>query len=363
MTVPYLRWHKLHRPARYDLTGSGVPPVSPNEVFADGLSVSLEAPGRYGHPDLIAAVAELYRVTPDRVVLVPGTSSANFIALAVSARRGSRVLVERPCYDPILRAARFLGMEVIPLTRRSEQGFGVPLDQLEADLEKGAAAVVLTNLHNPSGNRLSLATVSELVLMCGRANATLIMDEVYLDGASIIGREARWTAAALADHCIATGSLTKVYGLGGLRTGWLLGDPDTVWRAQDIMDLLSVENVAPAASLALHALANLGNLEERYRRFYEEGQAAFRRWLANEPLISGYDNHGALFEWIRLPDGATGDDVSKLLASEFDTQVVPGRFFGSNDHIRISTALAPADLTDALAHISAAVSKSINRRA
>jgi aspartate/methionine/tyrosine aminotransferase len=228
-------------------------------------------------------------------------------------------------------------------------------------LEEGAAAVLLTNLHNPSGNRLSQATVSEVALMCGRAKATLIVDEVYLDAASIIAREARWTAAALADHCIATSSLTKVYGLGGLRAGWVLGDPKTVRAAQDIMDLLSVENSAPAASLALHAIANLGNLEERYRRFYEEGQSVFRRWLANEPLISGYDSHGALFEWIRLPDGVAGDDVGELLASEFDTQVVPGRFFGSGDHIRISTALAAADLADALAHISAAVRQSINQ--
>lgn len=263
MTVPYLRWHKLHRPARYDLTGSGVPSASPADLCADGLSVSLEAPGRYGHSDLIEAVAELYHVSPDRVVLVPRTSSANFIALAVSTRRGSQVLVERPGYDPILRAARFLGIEVIRLSRRPDQGFGVPLDQLEAGLEKGAAAVVLTNLHNPSGYRLSPDTVKDLVLMCARANATLIVDEVYLDAASMIGREARWTAAAHADHCIATGSLSKVYGLGGLRAGWLLGDPDTVRRAQDIMDLLSVQNAAPAASLAVRALANLGNLEER----------------------------------------------------------------------------------------------------
>ncbi len=101
----YLRWSKTHRQARYGLTSSGVPAVRPTDLDADSLPVSLEVKGAYGDPDLLKAIAELYGVRPHCVVPIPGTSSANFIALATAAERGSCVMIEHTCYDPLVRAA------------------------------------------------------------------------------------------------------------------------------------------------------------------------------------------------------------------------------------------------------------------
>lgn len=351
----YLRWFKVHPPARYELTGSGVPAVSPTDLDADSLPVSLEVNGAYGDPDLLEAIAKLYGVRPQSVVPVPGTSSANFIALAASAEHGSCVMIEHPCYDPLVRAASFLGLKVMPLQRRPELSFEVRIEQLEAGLRSGVRAVVITNLHNPSGQLLWPDIISQIARLCARVDATLVVDEVYLDAACITGRGSRWTAAALADNVIATNSLTKVYGLGGLRAGWLLADAELAERARDVMDVLSVNNAAPATALARHALARLTILEERYRRFCREGQPFFRQWLADEPLIGGYQSFGAVFECVRLPDGVEADRLSELLAREFDTQVVPGRFFGLDGHIRLSIALPTAELTEALSRISKAL--------
>ncbi len=354
--MDYLRWAKTHRRARYELTGSGVPPARPTDL-GETLPVSLEGQGAYGHPRLIEAIAELYSVDAEAIVPVPGTSSANFMAMAATMRHGECVMLERPIYQPLQRVAHFLGLRAISLPRLAEGGFDIGIAAFEAGLEHGPRAVMVTNLHNPGGCRMSKDCVAGLADRCARVNATLIVDEVYLDAAHLTGDGPRWTAASLADNVVSTSSLTKIYGLGTLRTGWLIGSPSIVERAREIMDLLSVENAAPSTALALCALSNLKALEERYRVFHSTGQEVFGHWLAGESRVTKYPNCGALFECLRLPQGVDTNRFCDVLLNEFDTQVVNGRFFGLRDHIRISTALEAGDLSEALSRLSAALDK------
>ncbi len=319
-----------------------------------GLPADLEVKGTYGDPDLICQIAELYGCPREGVVPVPGASSANFIALSTLLESGAAVMLEHPTYDPFSRVASFLGFRIIPIQRPPTEGFDVRVDYIEAGLRHGPRAVVLTNLHNPSGRLLSQEKIRQIAQVCARVNATLIVDEVYLDAVHLTRRRGRWTSAVVAPNVIATCSLTKVYGLGGLRCGWLVAAPSVADQARAVMDLLSVDNAAPATALALHAFSELGPLEARYRRFYDEGQPLFRRWLAQEPLLRGYSSFGALFECIRLPDGITGESLNDHLVSQYDTQVVPGGFFGLSDHIRLSIALPAPDLAEALSRISEA---------
>ena len=127
----YLRWAKLHTPAGYELTPSGVPPVRLHDICAESPSISLEHNTAYGDPDLIEAIAKLYDVPADEVVVVPGTSSANFIALAAAAKHGECVMVEHPTYDPFEHVSRFLGFDTIPLERRANKEFSVGLDEID----------------------------------------------------------------------------------------------------------------------------------------------------------------------------------------------------------------------------------------
>ena len=353
----YLRWAKVHSLVGYELTGSGVPHAQHHDFEAEAASVSLEVQGTYGDPGLIEALSKRYGCHPEGVVPVPGANSANFIALAAAVDRGMYVAVERPGYDPIERAASLLGLRIIPLMRRPECDFSVAVGDVQSVLSRGARAVVLTNLHNPSGQLLRPEVIAEIAASCRTAGATLIVDEVYLDGNHLVLGQPLWTAASVADNVIAINSLTKVYGLGGLRVGWLMTNPDLAERARSVMDVLSVNNAAPSASLALAVLENIERLEGRYRRFYEKGRAVYGEWLAGEPLVTGYDSCGALFECVKLPDGITGDGVNDLLVAEYDTQVVPGRFFGLDDHFRISLAVPPAELNEGLARISRALAR------
>ena len=138
--MAYLRWAKLHSRVRYELTGSGVPSVALADLDAEESSVRLEATGGYGDPRLIDAISGRYDVPRERIVPTPGASSANFIALAIGAARGDRVMIEHPLYEPIERVAAFLGLQVIRLNRQPNQAFRVPIEQIEAGLARGARA-------------------------------------------------------------------------------------------------------------------------------------------------------------------------------------------------------------------------------
>ncbi|MHC4698391.1 MAG: pyridoxal phosphate-dependent aminotransferase, partial [Planctomycetota bacterium] len=294
IAVAYMHWAKTHSKVRYELTGSGVPDAAPTDIAVRLTSPVLEVRGPYGDLELIDAVAKRYSVSPDGIVPVTGASSGIFIALGMSVLRGGSVIVEHPAYDPLMGVAAFLGLKVTRLVRRADSAFAVASEHLDAGLSQGASAVVLTNLHNPSGQCLSKPDLRGIAKRCTALGATLIVDEVYLDGAHLISGRPLWTAAELGGNVIAINSLTKVYGLGGLRVGWLITGPELATRARTMIDLLNVDNSAPSSALALQAFAHIAHLEERYRRFHREGQAVYRRWLSEESLVEGYANHGAV---------------------------------------------------------------------
>ncbi|MCH7814785.1 MAG: pyridoxal phosphate-dependent aminotransferase, partial [Planctomycetes bacterium] len=233
-----MNWAKTHPRAKYELTASGVAPAGGTEFDGHCDPSDLQERGTYGDPDLIRAISRFRGVDQERVLPVPGTSCANFIALAATAHTGDRVLIESPGYDPLLRVARFLGLQVRRFDRRPDRDWRADLEALRAGLREGALAVVMTNLHNPSGRLCPADDLAEIAALTAEYGARLIVDEVYLDYAVLNAGRARSSAIGLGEQVLVTDSLTKVYGLGGLRAGWLIAEPQVLRRAREIVDLL-----------------------------------------------------------------------------------------------------------------------------
>lgn len=353
--MTYLNWSKRHEPARFELTISGVPRVSVEEwpEIADDLSIRIV--GAYGDPVLKELIAARYGVSADSVLPVAGTSSGNFIALALAAERGGVVAIEQSVYEPIVNVARFLRLEMIGFRRLADDGFRPDLDGVANSLDRGAVAVVLSDLHNPSGRRCPDDDLREISELCERHDALLIVDEVYRDFSHLYSNVPLGSAASLGAHVVTTNSLTKVYGLGGIRAGWMLASPELIKRAECIWDHLDVDLAAPSSSMAIQVLRNIDFFEERTRRIRAKGHSVYSEWLASESRVvdCGYD--GAIFGYVRLPDGYDAEAFCSLLRSEFDTQVVPGSFFGAMDYLRIGFG-GPVDVVaEGLSRISRAL--------
>lgn len=348
----YLRWAKTRAPARYDLTSSGVPylPLRELPVRIDDLEIS--GTGAYGYPPLQQAIADRYRVDASCVAAAMGTSMANLLALAAVVQPGDEVLIEHPTYEPLIAAASWLGAEVRTFARRVEDGFRLDPAEVERRMTTRTRAVVLTNLHNPSSALADDDTLRQIGDAAARAGARVIVDEVYLDA---LWEDAPRTCVHLGETFISTNSLTKVYGLNGLRCGWILAAPEITERAWRLTELFNNIGVHAAERLSLIAFQHLDAIARRSRTLLDANAAALNDFYAIHRTFLDVAPHAhGTVSFPRLRRG-DGDALCDLLASGYETAVVPGRFFGMPDHVRIGLGVEPATFRAGLERLGRAL--------
>ena len=350
----YLRWAKTRPPVRYDLASSGVPHLPLRDLPVTIGDLEIGGTGAYGWPPLQRAIAERYRVDEACVVAAMGASMANALALAALVRPGDRVLVEHPTYEPLVAAARWLGAEVRYFARRADDGFRLDPAEVEREMAPGTRAVVVTSLHNPSSALAGDDALREVGELAARAGARVIVDEVYLDA---LWEAAPRTAFHLGETFVSTNSLTKVYGLAGLRCGWILAEPALAERMWRLTELFNNIGVHAAERLSLVAFRNLDALARRSRALLDANAAALNRFYAvsGDFLDARPHAHGTV-SFPRLRRGDV-DALCALLAERYETAVVPGRFFGMADHLRIGLGVDSAAFAEGLDRLGRALAE------
>src|SRR5918997_6434230 len=211
---PYQRWAKTRSQARFNLASSGLKNYPLAELPVRLEDLELSGPSWYGYEPLQAALAAKCQVPPECVVAATGTSMANHLVMAALLEPGDEVLIERPAYEPLVAVAQYLGAKVRRFARAFEDGFAVDPGLLERSVSARTRLIVLTNLHNPSGALADEGTLRRVQAVARGVGARVLVDEVYLE---TLFDEAPRSAFHLGDEFIVTSSLTKVYGLGGLR--------------------------------------------------------------------------------------------------------------------------------------------------
>jgi hypothetical protein len=347
----YLRWAKMRPPTRFDLTSSGVPYLPLRELPVSIDDLELSGTGAYGYPRLQQAIAERYGVDEACVVAAMGASMANMLALAALVQPGDEVLIEHPTYEPLIATARWLGAKVRRFSRRAEDGFRLDPAQVERALTPRTRAVVVTNLHNPSSALADDDVLWAVYELAGRVGARVIVDEVYLD--ALFEPQPR-TAFHLAERLIATNSLTKVYGLNGLRCGWVLAEPALAERMWRLTELFNNIGVHAAERLSLIAFQNLDAIARRSRTLLDANIAALNAFYAVHPQLRTMKHAQGTVSFPRVVDG-DADALCALLADRYETAVVPGRFFGMADHIRIGLGIDPATFAEGLERLGRAL--------
>ena len=350
MQSEYMHWAKFKKPVRFALTGSEVPhfrmdsfPISIADLDLDGASHPRYAPLR----DSIAAHAG---VGPERVVAADGTSMANFVAMAALIGPGDEVLIERPTYEPLLAAASFLGANIRRFDRDPKRGFTIDLDQLATMTSDRTRLLVVTNLHNPSSALTAEDDLRLLAEIAGRSGARILVDEVYLDSAVPPKR----SAIHLGAEFVCTNSLTKVYGLSGLRCGWILAEPELAERMWRLNDLFGVNQAHPAERLACIAFEQLDKVVGDVPRMLQRNRSLFNAFVASrEDLDCMTAEHGI----VAFPRWSGGDTalLDDLLRERYDTAVVPGRWFEMEDHFRVDLGCPTDVLQEGLGRLGAAL--------
>jgi len=354
--VAYMSWAKGMPAAPSNLARSGVAPCPPGLLRLSPRDLAIHHPAGYGWPPLLRALGRRYRVPADRVLTVSGgTSLANWVACAAAldgAGPGAEVIVERPTYEPLLRIPQSMGCRIRRLDRRYEDGWGIEPGRFASLVTRRTRLAIVTNLHNPSGARIDPDTLRKMAQALARVGAYLLVDEVYLE--CLFGARTESSVHA-GSNVIATNSLTKAYGLDGLRAGWILGPRDVVARAGTIHDHLGVNGVAPGERMTLAALRNLAAIRRRSRAILGPNLDRVKRFLAREHRLRAQLPPGGNVLFARLPAGIDSGRFARHLLRRYGTLVVPGRFFESSRFVRISFGCPPASLARGLASLSRAL--------
>ncbi len=345
---PYMFWAQRESwAAPYSLAQSGMP-APEADWLADAFRLELAQPWAEELPALEGRLAELFGVPPERVLATAGASSAMAI-LAARYFRGSRVVTEIPSYDPFRALPRLFGADLRVLERHPEDGWRLDPAAVEGALADASPAhAFLCTPHNPTGAVTPPGDLARIAAACERAGGVLIAGEVYMEFAPPAERS---HAFALAPNAISIGSLTKAYGLGPLRIGWIVlgegvaGERDAL---KDITFLGYVDPPTPALRAGRIALDNLERLLQPLRRFERESRPLLERWLAEMPGVNGTLGPYGLCAFPAIAGVADTRALSRFLADEFGVTAVPGEFFGRAGHLRVSYAVPEATLVEGL---------------
>ena len=357
--APYLLWAKTRQAAAIDLAGSNLLHCALEDLPGAREAVDLSAPNDNGFAPLVAGIASHYGVDAGRVVTAAGCSGANFITIAALVGAGDHVLVERPGYDPLPGACRLMGATIEPFDRRFEDGFRLDLDTLARRVTRSTRLIILSTPHNPSGVELDAAQLDAVGRLADRAGAHVLVDEVYLDAANLVrGKAATATSAARLDGpFVVTSSLTKSYGLAGLRSGWAIAPTDVAVRMRRTRDVVDNAGSAPADRLAALAFAELPRLAERARRLLGGNLERARRFFADHPELELAGPPTASVVFPRIAGCASAEPFVEHVLARHGVAVAPGRFFDAPAHFRISLAGRPETLDAGLARLGPALSE------
>src|SRR5205809_1339625 len=347
----YMHWSKTQSGARFNLATSGVAPFPLRDLPVSIEKLEINGQNSYGYAPLQEAIAAHYGVDPGWVVESAGTSMANHLAMAAILEPGDEVLVEYPAYRPILDVARYLEADVKRFRRVEENGWAVDPAEVRRCVTPKTRLIVITNLHNPTSVLTPEPVLREIGDMARSVGALVLVDEVYLDA---VYEGTPRTSFHLGPEFVVTSSLTKVYGVSGLRCGWILVQPELAWKMKRLNDLYSATAVYPGELLSVAAFQNLNLLRERGRRVLQADRKLLRDFLARQSAVSAVWTDWGTTSFVKLRDG-NGDIFLERLRAEFDTSAVPGRFFEMPDHFRIGMGVNTEMFAEGLKRIGHAL--------
>jgi aspartate/methionine/tyrosine aminotransferase len=270
------------------------------------------------------------------VVVTGGATHANFVAVAtaIALSESNDVAVEKPGYGPLVHTPAGVGGRVQRFRRPEEGGFALLPDRVKGVVTESTALVTVTNRHNPSGRLTSRDELAEVARVAADGGTRLLVDEVY---GPYVDKETEGafggvTAAGL-PNTVATGSLTKFHGLGGLRVGWLIADERFAERARTVVSHVPGAS-APSVALARRFFAHREELVAASRDHLRRNHELLASFVADREELAGEIPEGCTFGFVRHERADGGTVVEAALENE--VLVVPGRFFDMEEGVRLS---------------------------
>lgn len=348
-------WAKLRSHARFNLATSGVAHWKLRDLPVSLDELEISGPSFYGYEPLQRALAAHAGVDANRIVAAGGTSMANYLALGALLKPGDEILIEHPAYELIAAAANYIGATIRRFPRAHESGFVLDPDAIRRAVTPQTKLIAVTNLHNPS----SALSEEAVIRAIGQIGPRVLVDEVYLNAAF---ERAPRSAALMGDQFIVTSSLTKVYGLSGLRCGWIVAEPrlaESMWRLNDLFGVIPA-HLAERASVI--ALGELPRIARSVRERLDRNRALLHRFFDSRAELDVRREPYGTIAFPKLLRGSV-DRLCTLLREKYETTVVPGEHFEMTDHFRIGIGGETDVLEEGLRRLGCALDDMMDQHA
>ena len=307
-----------------------------------------------GNPELRDNIASLYDgATPENVLVTIGAIEANYNTVRTLLSPGDEIVVMLPNYMQIWGIAKNHDLRLKTFKLQEEHGWAPDLAELEDVLSEHTKLIAVCNPNNPTGRILTKTEMTGIIDLADRVGAWILADEVYT-GAERLTDQPAPSFYGRYDKVIATGSLSKAYGLPGLRTGWAVGPPgviDNIWARHEYTTLSATALANQLAAVALSPEVR-PRLIQRTRDYIRRGYPVLERWMAShENTFSLHPPEAAAIAFVRYDLDINSSELVDRLRREKSVLIVPGDHFGLDRFLRISFGLPHDYLEPALDRI------------
>lgn len=322
--------------------------VSTPDLAALGMPDGARLSGSTGSQDALErALGERLHAPGGRVVLTAGASEANAAVYGALLSPGDEVLIESPGYEPLRNVPGVFGARARTFAWLAAPG--TLAATVERALSPATRMVVISDQHNPSGTRPDPADLSALAALAQARGFQVLCDETFRDAAE----RPAGTSAGACPGWIATGSLTKVYGLGSLRIGWIAGTQEMLETGEAGVNALTVNPSLLSIQLAAELLPHLDRLLARSRAILAANREIWAAFVERHPPFRGAPSSSTT-TWCVFGADGEGDAFAEFAGRRFDLAIPRGSWFGDSRGVRIALTAEPSRFAATLEVLSAA---------
>ncbi|KAF7515761.1 hypothetical protein PCG10_002927 [Penicillium crustosum] len=290
-----------------------------------------------GETELRKLIAEDAKVSADDVLITSGAAGALFIITTsqlgnTHAGERNHLVVVRPNYATNLETPRAIGCEISYIDVTFESGFQPNIDDIENAIKPNTRLVSVTCPHNPTGSTLSREALDRLVAVTKKKGVLLLVDETYRD---IAYCQKLPSAASLGNHVLSVSSLSKSFGIPGIRIGWII----TTNRDLQEVFLAAKEQISISGSvidewIATQVLSKRKQILAQTTQEMNVRLQMVEAWIGSEDLLEWVKPTGGVVCFPRIknePKGGLSAFYDRLL-KKYATYVGPGHWFELPDN-------------------------------
>jgi len=339
--------HETH--VQYDIAESGILPLSTQDLLdfepadrrAATLDELLRLPLGYsearGTDALRSMLAATYaRGDADHLLVTTGAIEANYLLFNVLLDAGDHVVAPYPAYQQLYEVPRAIGCDVSLWRVGPESDYRYDVDALARLVTPKTRLIVVNTPHNPTGAMLSPADARRVYDIADDVGATVIGDEAYRWLAVPDGEPFAPPMFDLGPRGVSVGTLSKPFGLPGLRIGWIAGPPELVSACWGLRDYISLSPGKLNDALARLAFRHRDRIVARNHEIIRGNLARASAWIGERAgTLSWRPPRGGLLALVRYALDVPSLALADRLASEVSVMLAPGSAFGYEHHLRL----------------------------